>query len=323
MPRTTILVADTNATRRGDVAARCASLSGVAVLQAADAGEAARLIVLYKPQIVAVVSADMADVASVRLHDLAGAAGAKLVVLGARDPALPLPAVHVATAEQLVSLVRQITTPVATTTDTAAKPSLVATASGARHLICIGASTGGVAALETVLLQFPPDCPPTLIVQHIRPGFAEGLIRRLDHLVPPQVVAAKDGELVEHGKVYVAAAHDRHLGLALRAGLRLRLVTDEPVSGHRPSVDVLFHQAAAQASRIHISAAILTGMGADGAEGLAALRTAGAHTVAQDEKTSVVWGMPRVAIERGGAAEVLALPQIARALLRPETQGRP
>ena len=190
------------------------------------------------------------------------------------------------------------------------------------QLICIGASTGGVSALETVLLNFPEDCPPTLIVQHIRPGFAEGLVRRLNQLVNPHVISAKDNEVIEHGNVYVAAAHDRHLGLTLRSGLRLRLLAEAPVSGHRPSVDVLFHQAAEQAKRIRISAALLTGMGADGADGMAMLRAAGAYTIAQDENSSVVWGMPRVAIERGGATDVLPLNKIGPALLRQEARGR-
>lgn len=180
-------------------------------------------------------------------------------------------------------------------------------------LVVIGASTGGVAALETVLTSFPPDCPATLVVQHIRAGFAEGMISRLDSRCAPRIVAARDGLPVEHGHVYVAADTSRHLVLAGRETLRCHLRPDAPRHGHRPSVDALFESAAPRGRAV--SAALLTGMGVDGAAGMHAIRAAGGRTIAQDEATCVVYGMPRVAVETGAAARVLPLDRIAGGLL--------
>ncbi len=182
-------------------------------------------------------------------------------------------------------------------------------------LILIGASTGGVSALEEVLLSFPTDCPPTLVVQHMRAGFGPGLVQRLDATVPPRIVEAADGNALLPGVVHVAAGNGSHLGLLQRGGLVCALTRGAEVSGHCPSVDVLFQHGAALAEQVEIRAALLTGMGADGADGLRRLRAAGAHTIAQDKDSSVVWGMPRVAIEMGAAVEVLPLRQIARGLL--------
>ena len=157
--------------------------------------------------------------------------------------------------------------------------------------------------------------PPTLVVQHIRPGFADGLVRRLDRIVAPRVVGAIDGGAIHRGHVYVATDSERHLGLISRAGLRARLLDAPEVSGHRPSIDVLFDSLAQLGGRHRISACLLTGMGADGADGMVNLRANGAYTIAQDKETSVIWGMPQAAIQRGGAAVVLPLDRIAPALL--------
>lgn len=183
-------------------------------------------------------------------------------------------------------------------------------------LLLIGASTGGVGALETILAGFPTDCPPTLIVQHMRPGFGEGLIQRLDRLVRPRVVAAEDGVPLRPGVVHMAAGNGCHLGVVRRSGLATRLIPGAAVGGHCPSVDVLFDHGAALAGNVAVRAALLTGMGADGAAGLGRLRAAGAHTIAQDRDSSVVWGMPRVAVEMNAAVEILPLGGIAAALLR-------
>lgn len=327
MPGPVLVVADMNALRRRDVARRCAARTGSHALEAASFTEVIRLLGLHKPGAVAIATELIADQDPVLLRDAAKQSGTRVILFGPSPPTRLASAVeHVQDVEQLVLLLIRTfggPDPRRNLLASGNRRSLLMTAKDQDpQLICIGASTGGVSALETVLLNFPADCPPTLIVQHIRPGFAEGLVRRLNQLVNPHVIAAKDSDLIEHGKVYVAAAHDLHLGLTLRSGLRLRLLAEEPVSGHRPSVDVLFHQAAAQAKRIRINAALLTGMGADGADGMAALRAAGAYTIAQDENSSVVWGMPRVAIERGGAIEVLALDKIGPALLRQVAHGR-
>ncbi len=184
-------------------------------------------------------------------------------------------------------------------------------------LVLIGASTGGIAAIETILAAFPPDCPPTLIVQHIRPGFIESTVNRLERSCRPRIVVPKEGEPVSRGYVYVAADPERHLVLAGRDRPRCRLVAQPPRNGHRPSVDCLFHSAVPYAPVT--AAALLTGMGADGAAGMKALRDAGAFTVAQDRATSVVWGMPRVATEVGAALAVLPVDRIGEALLTART----
>lgn len=180
------------------------------------------------------------------------------------------------------------------------------------NLIVIGASTGGVTALETVLSSFPADCPPTLVVQHIRPGFIEGMIRRLNQRCAPEVCAADDAMCPQPGQVCVAADTERHLVLQHGDPLRCRLKVADPRHGHRPSVDALFETAA---GRSGVAAALLTGMGADGAEGMAKIKNLGGLTIAQNEATCVVYGMPRVAVEMGAASLVLPLEQIASGLL--------
>ncbi len=183
-------------------------------------------------------------------------------------------------------------------------------------LVLIGASTGGITALETILAQFPANCPPTLIVQHLRQGFGEGLIRRLNELSRPKVVAADNLLPLRSGTIQIAAGNGQHLGVQQRGGLVARLQGTDLVSGHCPSVDVLFEHGAALAAKIKVHAALLTGMGADGAAGMLSLFNAGAYTIAQDRESCVVWGMPRVAVEMGGVHDILPLAQIAPALLQ-------
>lgn len=195
-------------------------------------------------------------------------------------------------------------------------PPRASAAPGTRpDIVAIGASTGGITAIEKILMSFPSDCPPTLVVQHIHPGFAEGLVRRLDGLVRPNVITGEDGVELHAGQICFATASDRHLTAISRAGLRIKLIDAPELSGHRPSVDALFQSLVTLSGRFRIAAGLLTGMGADGADGMAKLRGAGAFTVAQDKESSVVWGMPQAAIARGGADAVLPLDQIASALL--------
>ena len=181
------------------------------------------------------------------------------------------------------------------------------------ELILIGASTGGITATEAVLSTFPADCPPTLVVQHIRDGYVAGLVRRLDLVCLPRVVEATQGLPLTRGMIAFAADESRHLTLAGTTRPRCALVATPPRQGHRPAVDPLFESAVPWAPQV--AAALLTGMGSDGAAGMGALRAAGAFTIAQDQATSVVWGMPRAAAESGAAAVVLPLPQIGPALL--------
>ncbi len=181
------------------------------------------------------------------------------------------------------------------------------------RIIAIGASTGGTEAIKQVLLHLPPDTPGVVIAQHIPPGFSAAFAERMNRQTGLVVKEAEDGDRVMIGHAYVAPGN-RHL-LLVRDGARYlcRLSDGEPVNRHRPSVDVLF-RSVAQAAGINASAALLTGMGADGAQGLKALHDLGGHTIAQDEATSVVWGMPGEAVKRGAATVVLPLDVIGAAL---------
>lgn len=190
------------------------------------------------------------------------------------------------------------------------------------EIIVIGASTGGVEALHTVLADFPEDCPPTLIVQHINGCFAGAIAQSFNRAVRPRVMLAESDMPLERGTVLLAPGNDRHLQVANAGALGLRCVLREgdPVSGHRPSVDRLFASlantiGAAQGTRA--LGILLTGMGQDGAQGMAQLASIGARTIAQDQASCVVFGMPRAAIELGAAREVLPLDRIAPAIFTP------
>ena len=184
------------------------------------------------------------------------------------------------------------------------------------RLLAIGASTGGTEAIREVLGQMPADAPATVIVQHIPAAFSASFAERLDRHSRMAVTEARDRQPLLPGHAYVAPG-GRHLRVARSGGQWIcRLGDDAPVCHHRPSVDVLFESVAAAAGR-DACAALLTGMGEDGAAGLLALRRAGALTIAQDEATSVVWGMPGAAVALGAAAEVVPLRQVAARLLAP------
>lgn len=178
------------------------------------------------------------------------------------------------------------------------------------NLIAIGASTGGVEALQLVLRDFPEDCPPTLIVQHLNANFTDAVAKRLDANCRAKVVVADTDLPLRSGHVYFAPGGDRHLAVSGSETLHTKLRRDDLVSGHRPSVDVLFHSVArcAGANAIGI---LLTGMGKDGAEGLLAMAQAGAFTIAQDEATCTVFGMPKAAIALGAAKVVAPIDRIA------------
>ncbi|TYC94749.1 chemotaxis response regulator protein-glutamate methylesterase [Novosphingobium sp. BW1] len=178
-------------------------------------------------------------------------------------------------------------------------------------LIAIGSSTGGVEALQVLLREFPADCPPTVIVQHVNPRFAPAIARTLDKICPaPVQVAVNDMPLVA-GNVYLAAEPDHHLLVRGSGTFYAKLRRGEPVSGHCPSVDVLFGSVA-QTVGAEAVGILLTGMGRDGAQGLLAMAETGAHTIAQDESTCTVFGMPRAAIALGGARVVAPINRIAR-----------
>lgn len=184
-----------------------------------------------------------------------------------------------------------------------------------RKVVAIGSSTGGVEALITVLQKFPKNCPPTVITQHMPPTFTKSFAERLNRLCAPVVEEATDGARLEIGKIYLAPGGDRHLQVVNPSAPCCRLVEREPVNGHRPSVDVLFESVAELAGRNAVGA-ILTGMGRDGASGLLKMRNAGARTLGQNEKTCVVYGMPRVAYEIGAVEAQLPLDSIGEEILK-------
>ena len=182
-------------------------------------------------------------------------------------------------------------------------------------ILMIGASTGGVEALKTLLMDLPQDCPPTLVTQHMPERFTAAFANRLNRECPMAVSEATDRQRIEPGCVYIAPGGAHHLELA-REGTAFvcRLTDAEPMSGHRPSVDVLFRSGARVAGS-QVIGVILTGMGKDGAEGLLELRKAGARTLGQDEATSLIYGMPRVAFERGAVERQFPLTELAGAIV--------
>jgi two-component system chemotaxis response regulator CheB len=182
-------------------------------------------------------------------------------------------------------------------------------------VVCIGASTGGTESLRVVLEALPVDCPGITIVQHMPEKFTEAFARRLDSLCAMEVKEAADGDTVLRGRVLIAPGN-RHM-LLQRSGARYYVAVKDGqlVSRHRPSVDVLFRSAARFAGSNALGI-IMTGMGDDGARGLAEMKTAGAATIAQDEASSVVFGMPKEAIARGAAGKIVSLDSLAGEIMR-------
>lgn len=191
----------------------------------------------------------------------------------------------------------------------------VATLQTTEKVIIVGASTGGTEALRVFLEDMPLDCPAIVIVQHMPEKFTASFAARLNEICRISVKEAENGDTLLRGQALIAPGN-RHL-LVKSSGARYFVeVRDGPlVSRHRPSVDVLFRSAARYAGKNAV-AVIMTGMGDDGARGMLELREAGARTIAQDEKTSVVFGMPNEAIKRGGAEKIVALDRIAREVLQ-------
>jgi two-component system chemotaxis response regulator CheB len=198
---------------------------------------------------------------------------------------------------------------------------VIPVASGQRRLhtteriIAIGASTGGTEAIREVLQGLPADSPAVVIAQHIPAAFSGAFTQRMNSVSAMSVCEPQDGQQIVPGHVYIAPG-DRHLMID-RDGARYlcRLSSGPPVNRHRPSVDVLFRSMAQNVGRNAVGA-ILTGMGDDGARGMKEMHDAGAPTVAQDEASSVVWGMPGAAVKHGGVDEVLPLERIAEAVRR-------
>lgn len=182
-------------------------------------------------------------------------------------------------------------------------------------LICLGSSTGGTEALKEVLSHMPTNCPPIVMAQHIPAAFSGTFAERLNATMPINVYEAKAGMPLKAGSAYLAPG-DRHLKVTKKDGVLMTALYDgEKVNGHIPSVDVLFDSAVQHVGKNCVGA-ILTGMGVDGAQGLKNMQLAQGHTIAQDEASSVVWGMPGAAVRLNAAVEILPLTKIGQALLK-------
>ncbi|OFZ22537.1 MAG: hypothetical protein A2X94_02660 [Bdellovibrionales bacterium GWB1_55_8] len=185
-------------------------------------------------------------------------------------------------------------------------------------LVAVGASTGGTEALRLFLSKLPPGIPPIVIVQHIPPVFSKAFANRLASTCPFEVKEAEDGDLIRPDRVLIAPGG---LQMAVQKGSRVRIWDGDPVNRHKPSVDVLFKSVAEIAGSKSIGI-IMTGMGRDGAAGLLEMKQSGSRTIAQDEASSVVFGMPKEAIRLGAAQEVMPLDRIPEKLLSWLEQGR-
>jgi len=183
------------------------------------------------------------------------------------------------------------------------------------HIVALGTSTGGTQALQAVLTELPEVCPGMVIVQHMPPSFTAAFAQRLNGLCRINVREARNGDRVTPGCALIAPG-GKHM-LVRRSGAQYHVEIREgpPVSRHCPSVDVLFRSAAQAAGR-NATGIIMTGMGDDGARGLKEMRDAGSSTIAQDEASCVVFGMPKEAIRFGAVERVLALEELPRAILQ-------
>ncbi|MCK6501553.1 MAG: chemotaxis response regulator protein-glutamate methylesterase, partial [Nitrospira sp.] len=229
--------------------------------------------------------------------------------------------------EGMVEVARQLTEKIKAAAQASVKPRLVKDGEAARlkplssamikttdTIIAIGASTGGTEALKAVLEVLPPNTPPIVITQHMPEHFTKTFADRLNGLCRISVKEAEDGDSVLPGHALIAPGN-YHMTL-VRSGARysVRLNQEPPVNRHRPSVDVMFHSVAQSAGANSIGV-ILTGMGGDGARCLLEMKQAGAYTIAQDEASCVVFGMPKEAIKMGGVEKILPLPDIPAAIL--------
>ncbi len=183
-----------------------------------------------------------------------------------------------------------------------------------QRIIAVGSSTGGTEAIKELLTNVPANCPPILITQHIPKVFSTSFAERLDRYLAMEVFEAQEGMLIRPGCVYIAPG-DYHLTLG-RSGSKMvcHIIQTEKINRHRPAVDVMF-ESILEAYGSKVVAVMLTGMGADGAAGMLKLKQAGAITYAQDEATSVVWGMPQAAFNLGAVDEVLPLQKIPAKML--------
>ena len=192
----------------------------------------------------------------------------------------------------------------------------VISGASSKSIIAIGASTGGTEAIIEVVKRFPAGTPGVVIVQHMPPVFTRMYAERVDKICMMSVKEAQNGDRITQGTIVIAPGGDEQMYLRQdSSGYYVNLKQGEKVSGHCPSVDVLFDSVAKTAGRNAVGV-LLTGMGADGAKGLTQMKQTGAHTIGQDEESCVVYGMPMEAYKRGGVCEQLALSTIGDAVLR-------
>lgn len=211
---------------------------------------------------------------------------------------------------------RRALSPGNNTADVVIPPAVRPTSAPPRdNIVAIGASTGGTEALLQILLQMPEDCPGIVTVQHMPEGFTAAFARRLDGICRIQVREAVEGDKVVPGRAYIAPGNRHTLVHRIGSGYFLEVREGPLVSRHRPSVNVLF-RSVAQAAGARAIGILMTGMGDDGADGLLEMKQAEAFTIAQDEASCVVFGMPREAILRGAVDEILPLSRIPSAILR-------
>ena len=275
----------------------CSSLIEAGSETLMQALEAGAVDVILKPKLG--VAEHLAE-SRIRICDaVKAAAGAR--IRGRRDPA-PFGAVH----QPEKKLTADAMLP---------PPTNRAMARTTESIICIGASTGGTESLRVVLEALPVDCPGIVIVQHMPEHFTASFAKRLNSICEVEVKEAEDGDTVLRGRVLIAPGN-RHT-LLQRSGARYYVSVKDGalVSRHRPSVDVLF-RSAAQFAGANALGIIMTGMGDDGAKGLMEMSSAGADTIAQDEETCVVFGMPREAIALGAARRVMPLQALAADIVR-------
>ncbi|MFO0973313.1 MAG: chemotaxis response regulator protein-glutamate methylesterase [Phycisphaerae bacterium] len=224
--------------------------------------------------------------------------------------------IHAAASANLVR-VRQMSQPQASPPSRPVRPSVPATACPTGNpatVIAIGISCGGPQTLVQVFPSIPADCPPIVLTQHMPPGFTHSFAERLDRMSAIEVKEAAENDAVVPGRALIAPG-DAHLTVVGRPGqLRVRLDRRGPVCGHMPSADVMFRSVVEACGGAAVGV-LMTGMGNDGAEALGLIRAAGGHTLAQDQDTCIVFGMPKVAIELGNAEEVLPLDQIVPGML--------
>jgi two-component system chemotaxis response regulator CheB len=274
----------------------CSSLAEVGSDTMLEALEAGAVDVVAKPR---VDTAQFLQESAMRICDAAKAA-AHARLKGVRKAPPPRMAIE-------AKLTADVVIP---PLSAARRAALVVNTPRTEPIVAIGASTGGTEALREVLEALPATAPALVIVQHMPERFTNAFARRLDGTCRIAVKEAEDGDLVMAGRALIAPGN-RHM-LLRRAGSRytVSIVDGQHVSRHRPSVDVLFRSVAQTASR-NAMGVLLTGMGDDGARSLLEMKEAGAYTVAQDEESSVVFGMPKEAIQRGAAQRVLSLGRVA------------